>query len=107
MQKELLAVYLEELGHFLEYDPVRFKREYFYLSLQRNLQILGAFAFLSRQRGKIFFAPFIRPALDSLKNMLSRPGGESYPALTGLVDSCLKRLAESMKKNSEASTGRN
>ena len=42
-----------------------------YLAIQRNLQILGAFAYLSKIRKKSYFEAFIPIALDSLNNLLS------------------------------------
>jgi aminoglycoside/choline kinase family phosphotransferase len=47
-----------------------FQRTYPYLALQRNLQILGAFAFLTRARGKTYFEVYIPPALESLHALL-------------------------------------
>jgi aminoglycoside/choline kinase family phosphotransferase len=46
-------------------------RKYFpYLAVQRNLQILGAFSFLSKVRGKPHFEEYISPALKSLQHLL-------------------------------------
>jgi aminoglycoside/choline kinase family phosphotransferase len=47
-----------------------FKRSYPYLAIQRNLQILGAFAHLSKVQGKPFFEAYIPPALKSLRHLL-------------------------------------
>ena len=58
------------------------------LALQRNLQILGAFAFLSQMRGKPFFARYLRPALDSLATQLASPAAAGFPALRHLTDQC-------------------
>lgn len=49
-----------------------FRRTYPYLAVQRNMQILGAFAYLSRVRGKRNFERYIRPALDRLRRLLGR-----------------------------------
>jgi len=63
-----------------------FERHYPYLAIQRNLQILGAFAFLSRVRGKIYFEAYIAPALESLTRLLEE-----------LADPDLKTLREVVK----------
>jgi len=41
-----------------------------YLAIQRNLQILGAFSFLSQVRKKTHFRDYIAPALITLRNLL-------------------------------------
>ncbi len=70
LQDELLELYLDTLEGLISVDRVTFKEEYLLLALQRNLQIVGAFAFLSKQRKKVFFRQFLQPALRSLKILL-------------------------------------
>lgn len=70
LQEELLQVYLDAVMALHPVDARQFRREYTFLALQRNLQIIGAFSFLSRVRGKPFFARFIAPALTSLAERL-------------------------------------
>ncbi|NCP08959.1 phosphotransferase [bacterium] len=45
-------------------------KTYPYLALQRNLQILGAFAFLSKVREKTYFEAYIPGAVKSLKGLI-------------------------------------
>lgn len=93
MQNHLMDVYLERLQELIPYDPNRFRKEYVYLAVQRNLQILGAFAFLSTVRGKPFFRPFITPALVSLRELLAKPETAGYAALREVAEQCFQRLA--------------
>ena len=86
MQERLMDVYLQSLQQEMEYDPDQFRHEYVFLALQRNLQILGAFAFLSQVRQKPFFAQFLRPALASLSRLLAKPQAAGYAALSHLTD---------------------
>jgi len=86
---ELLHEYTTLLRASVHYDLAQFAAEYFFLSLQRILQMLGAFAFLSSQRGKPFFAAYIRPALENLVSLLARPEGNIFPGLRSLTDQCL------------------
>ncbi len=61
------------LGLLRDHDPsstALFEETFPYLALQRNLQILGAFAFLSRVRAKPFFESFVPPAAGSLLDRL-------------------------------------
>ncbi len=92
-QNELFSYYLSVLG---KYPPIvieKFIEGYFYLALQRNLQILGAFAFLSKKLHKMFFSQFIEPALESLRKHLDKPQGVFFPQLKALVDTCYKKHA--------------
>ena len=70
MQDRLLSDYLTRLSAFAPVDRSRFLHAYQYCAINRNLQILGAFAFLSRQKGKRDFEAYIPPALRSLKQRL-------------------------------------
>ncbi len=63
-----------------------FFQYYQWLALQRNLQIIGAFAFLSQVRSKTFFTAFIRPALLSLRQRLADKSLADYHRLRSLVD---------------------
>lgn len=67
-------------------DTDRFLAGYRYCALSRNLQILGAFAFLSRVRGKTDFERYIPPAIASLVSVLSGPSLSSeFPKLSRLA----------------------
>ncbi len=92
-QGRLIDVYLAALREEIDYDPEQFRQEYLWLALQRNLQILGAFAFLSQVRRKPFFARFLQPALESLAGLLAKPEAAGYPALRNLTDQCRQELA--------------
>ena len=62
-----------------------FCASYPYLALQRNLQILGAFSFLSKVRKKKHFEKYIPPAMASLKALLLDLEDKKLSALTELV----------------------
>ncbi len=89
MQTKVKEQYFSTLRRFVFYDRNRFEREYFLLSLQRNFQILGAFAFLSKQQGKVFFTRFLEPALHSLNDLLAKPDAADYGGLRELAQLCL------------------
>ena len=94
VQTHLSEVYLEALGGEIPYDPHQFQQEYVVLAIQRTLQILGAFSFLSQVREKPFFAQFIEPALDSLGGLLAKPEAAEYAALRTLTDQCRQECAK-------------
>lgn len=100
-QEVIFQIYLDLLG---QYDPslVHDLTSYYpYLALQRNLQILGAFASLSKLHGKVYFEKYIPgavcslterilkmrdPAISSLKDLMVSLGGHFWldkPPSTG------------------------
>ena len=62
--------YLELLEEALPEEVDLFRQGFPYLAIQRNLQILGAFAFLSRFKGKTYFEAYIPGAFHSLRRMV-------------------------------------
>jgi len=91
LQHELLEHYLEHLCRY-GLDDQAFLNGYSSLALQRNLQILGAFAFLSSQKQKIFFRQFILPATFSLQQLLAGQERKGYPLLQKLTENILVTL---------------
>jgi aminoglycoside/choline kinase family phosphotransferase len=94
MQNTLLEQYLDALNALLPYDREQFRREYLPLAIQRNLQILGAFAFLSSQRGRPFFAQYIPPALHSLRSLLAKLPPAEYACLRAATEQCLRSISQ-------------
>jgi aminoglycoside/choline kinase family phosphotransferase len=93
LQHELLQCYLDHLCKY-GLDEQAFLKGYPSLALQRNLQILGAFAFLSSQKQKIFFRQFIMPAVLSLQQVLAGGEGKDYPQLQKLTENILVMLEQ-------------
>ena len=93
VQEELITHYLVELRKVKSVTPdevSRFTEEYQLLSVQRNLQIVGAFGFLSQVRGKPFFKDFIGPALLTLEKSLSLAGFDEMKQLRKTVREALR-----------------
>jgi aminoglycoside/choline kinase family phosphotransferase len=88
-QEELLGFYGEVIAARRPGSDVLFLKYYKFLALQRNLQIVGAFAFLSKVRGKRFFTAFIGPALLALRERLADDGFTQYRRVHALVDRAL------------------
>jgi NDP-sugar pyrophosphorylase family protein len=86
LQDSLLSDYLTRLSEVIPVDPGRFLHAYHYCAINRNLQILGAFAYLSRQKGKKDFEPYIRPALKSLKQRLQNVEPQVCDRLRRIVE---------------------
>ncbi|MCF8063004.1 MAG: phosphotransferase [Deltaproteobacteria bacterium] len=85
-QKRLYTCYADRLR---DHDPSlvgRFEQTYPYLAVQRNLQVLGAYAFLSRARRKHFFLAFIPPAARTLQRLLAGLGDPRLRPLQNVVE---------------------
>ena len=72
MQDLLLEYYMMELSRNQRLNTDLFYKGYTCCALTRNLQILGAFGHLSKNRGKTYFETYIPVALESLSNNLER-----------------------------------
>ncbi len=83
-QKELLDYYLDLITAQVHIDPAAFREQYDYLALSRNLQILGAFGFLTKVKHKDYFARYIPGALAGLRERLKARAGE-FPRIEGIV----------------------
>lgn len=92
LQDELLTHYLQAIHGYAAIEEAAFKRQFSLLALQRNMQIVGAFSFLSQIRQKVFFLDFIQPSLVSLKNRLEEPLFKDYSLLRTMVNRGLKEL---------------
>jgi aminoglycoside/choline kinase family phosphotransferase len=64
-----------------------FSRYYSYIAIQRNLQILGAFSYLSKVQGKNGFLVYISPALHSLEGLLKEINDPELNPLRKIVES--------------------
>ena len=62
-----------------------FEIYYPYLAIQRNLQILGAFSFLTKVRIKRYFEAYIPPALKTLHDLLNQLNDPKLSPLRDLI----------------------
>jgi aminoglycoside/choline kinase family phosphotransferase len=85
VQEELLAYYVGRIQDHVSLDPQEFLELYPYVALHRNMQILGAFAFLSQARGREYFRPYIPSAVKSLRALLGDKLFEPYKSLKRVV----------------------
>ena len=81
--------YLQLLGDYRAGWVDAFEATFPFLAIQRNLQILGAFSFLTRVRGKTSFEVYIDPALESLHQLLRKLEDPKLSPLTELVNDIL------------------
>lgn len=84
-QQELFSLYIEEIKLFPDVSLDYIVRSYPFLALQRNVQIIGAFAYLSGKMEKPFFRPYILPSLIMLENRLQEEVFQPYGILQETV----------------------
>ena len=86
LQQALLSHAVRRLEEVAGIDPVRFGQSYTFCALARNLQMLGAFAFLSRVKGKTGFARYIPAAVKGLQQRLGALAPNPLPRLAKLIN---------------------
>jgi len=87
-QEEKRHLYIQYISLLRDFDAsltVSFERYFPYLAIQRNLQILGAFSYLTKVLGKIYFKEYIPPALKSLDLLLDELMDPKLSSLTSIV----------------------
>lgn len=72
IQKRLLDYCYEKLSGYRKVEPKTFYKGYKYCALARNLQILGAFGYLTRTKNKTYFENYIPKAVETLNHNLMR-----------------------------------
>jgi aminoglycoside/choline kinase family phosphotransferase len=85
IQEELFDFYLGELAGRIPINPKNFRKNYEIIAFQRNLQILGAYAFLSRAKGKTYFEKYIPAALLSLKRRVTGKTFQPFKEVRHLI----------------------
>jgi hypothetical protein len=86
LQDELYDYYLQQVQLALAIDTEEFHRSYPLLALQRNLQIIGAFSYLSTIAGKPFFRSYLDPAVASLLRLVKGRCQSDFPILTFVAE---------------------
>jgi aminoglycoside/choline kinase family phosphotransferase len=87
LQHELLRMHGEQMSELTGISVEEFIHGFSHVALCRNLQILAAFSFLTRRKGRSHFAQYIVPAWRSLKHLLADAAVSEYQNLANLVKS--------------------
>ena len=91
-QDLLLDHAIQRLSAVRPFEAERFRRGFVHCALARNLQILGAFGFLSTAKGKTGFTRYIPAALRSLEARLAACGEGVFPKLRCVVAQARQKL---------------
>lgn len=86
MREKLLHYYLEQLEKLMPVESSTFLDDYRIIALHRNMQMLGAFAFLSMVKGKTHFVSYMPAAVTSLKKLLQHDLCSAYRELRTAVE---------------------
>jgi aminoglycoside/choline kinase family phosphotransferase len=71
VRRELLGLYLSRYMPQSSCNREKMLQAFYVTALLRTLQVLGAFSFLSREKGKEFFSAYIHPALHNMQTLLA------------------------------------
>jgi aminoglycoside/choline kinase family phosphotransferase len=85
VQEELLAYYLGHIQERIPLEPQKFRTLYPFVALHRAMQVLGAFAFLTKAKRLHFFRSYIPPALINLRTLLGDTCFDPYKRLKRVV----------------------
>jgi aminoglycoside/choline kinase family phosphotransferase/choline kinase len=85
VQHQLLEYCIEKLLSAADFDPDKFRTCFKYCALTRNLQILGAFGYLSKAKGKTYFEKYIPKAVETLEKNLFSLSDFKLPKLMSIV----------------------
>ncbi|MFH0994018.1 MAG: sugar phosphate nucleotidyltransferase [Pseudomonadota bacterium] len=92
LQDRILKFCIQALSDRVPVDPISFTSAYRYCRITRNLQILGAFGYLTRVKGKSGFDAYIPTALRTLNRSLSQLREAEFPKLTRIAGQALQTL---------------
>jgi aminoglycoside/choline kinase family phosphotransferase len=90
----ILAAYVKRLDASGAMDPELFLAHYPVIALHRNLQILGAFAYLGHGKAKPFFLQWIPTALTNLAAILRSHPEWDCPVLERLVERAMPMVTD-------------
>ena len=71
VREELARAYQDLREPLGGWDRARFEAGLAYVAASRIMQALGAYAFLTRKKGKPWFAAYVKPAVKSLKTLVA------------------------------------
>ena len=83
---ELFQSYIRIIRQYNADWVAPFKKTFIYLAILRNLQILGAFSFLTRKKKKLQFETYIRPAQKTLRELLDQANDPRLSPIADVLD---------------------
>ena len=106
-QDELLKSHSRNLSESVGISVDEFMDRYPHVALCRNLQMLAAFSFLTKIKGRSHFAQYIMPAWSGLRRLLTEPPCSNYQLLADLVqrqsDGAIAEVAAGLEREAQKS----
>jgi aminoglycoside/choline kinase family phosphotransferase len=110
LQNELLSMHGKNLSEFSGLSVEDFICRFSHVALCRNLQILAAFSFLAKRKGRSHFAQYIVPAWSSLRRLLTDATVSEYQNLANLVknqsDEMVAKAAARLEREARRAEGK-
>jgi aminoglycoside/choline kinase family phosphotransferase len=110
IQQELLTAYSRAFGKLTGGSVDELLQKYPHVALCRNLQVLAAFSFLTRIKGRSHFAQYIVPAWKRLRQQLAEPPCSDYRTLADVVqsqnDETVAEVAARLEREVQRTEGR-
>ncbi|MFC1855976.1 aminoglycoside phosphotransferase family protein [Thermodesulfobacteriota bacterium] len=93
MKDRLFDYYIDNLKKIMEVDAADFKRRLYIIAIQRTMQALGAYAFLTLKKGKTHFEEHMGKGVNNLRVFLDRVDcRDKCPKLNEIVDKVYERF---------------
>ena len=106
IQHELLRLHSRNLSELSGISVDEFMDRFSHVALCRNLQILAAFSFLTKRKGRPHFAQYIMPAWRSLRRLLTEATRSDYQSLANLVknqsDEAVAKVAARLEREARS-----
>lgn len=100
LRNELINVYLESLGKYIEVDKPVFMNTLMHFVLFRTMQVLGAYGFRGYFEKKPHFMQSVPFAIANLRELLCKADYSEYPYLQELLNRLvnLKQFSDDLQK---------
>lgn len=93
LRQRLLKYYLQQLAQLMDFDQQEFLHGLPWVALSRNLQTLAAYVFLSTEKAKFHFIPYLLPATRNLQGLLQDRQLAGLSALREVAGQLQQKLA--------------
>lgn len=94
IQDILKERYLGELEKLIPVSKEQFLKQFEFLFVQRNMQIIGAFSNLYKIKRKLFFKEYIHPSVVQLQQTLTAKNFLQYTVLRKTVERAVKEMKD-------------
>lgn len=91
LRETLLTFFAKRLAQRTGTAATEIQKAYQYCALSRNLQILGAYGFLTRRKDKPHFSRYIPAAVQSLQQNLSCFDNDEFPMLSKIANDSIPK----------------